>query len=253
MRIRKNSKLALDGCSKVPGREVYMCQLNQSPWDVMSFGAPAPKGPNPLLPVQFEGDDSFTGNGSLGDSIGAVESSVASMMDSDERAAADMGALVIMPKFDKVFDDNEEVKFGRQKEGKKADHSDNTTNGKRSPEKQLGLGRRGRPRVTKRGSTSASNPYEFYYYSGFGPSWGKRRGERGGGEAASKNGTKEAENNSNEVVTTQKKSTSSFSSQIDDNNEEFDFIDDEDEEDCEDNGRKRMRKPVKARSLKSLM
>ncbi|GKU88044.1 hypothetical protein SLEP1_g2354 [Rubroshorea leprosula] len=219
----------------------------------MSFGAPEPKGPNPLLPVQFEGDDSFTGNDSLGDSIGAIESSAASMMDSDERAAADMGALVIMPKSDKVLDDNEEVKFGRQREGKNADHYGNTTNGKTSTEKQLGLGRRGRPRVTKRGSTSASNPYEFYYYSGFGPSWGKRRGERGGGEA-SKNGTKEAENNSNEIVTTQKNSrTSSFSSQIDDDNEEFDFIDDEDEEEYEVNGRKRMRKPVKARSLKSLM
>lgn len=30
---------------------------------------------------------------------------------------------------------------------------------------------------------ASSNPYEFYYYSGFGPSWSKRRGDRNGGGA----------------------------------------------------------------------
>lgn len=36
--------------------------------------------------------------------------------------------------------------------------------------------RPGRPRGMKKGFVSTSNAYEFYYYSGFGPFWSKRRG-----------------------------------------------------------------------------
>lgn len=86
---------------------------------------------------------------------------------------------------------------------------------------------RGRPRRPKKSSSS-----EFYYYSGFGPLWGKKRGQ------------------------STEKSVQSSSSQMD--NEGFDYIeDDEDDNDDEvENGKtkiKRARKPIKARSLKSLM
>ncbi|GKU96774.1 hypothetical protein SLEP1_g9968 [Rubroshorea leprosula] len=260
MRIRKNAQLGLRGLSQgsgLPVRQAHACQLNQSPWDVMSsFGEPEGNGRNPLLPLQFEGEDSLIGNGSLGDSMGAVES-VASMIDSDERAAADVGGLVIDDNDTiKVFGDNEEDKFGLESEDRRHEQNE-ATKGKRVTEKQAPLSRRGRPRSVKRGSSSTnSNPYEFYYYSGFGPSWGKRRGERGGGvgEVISNNDTKEVEHNGTSS-THQNNTSSSSSSQINGNTEEFDFMDDEDDEEYEedDGRRKRMRKPVKARSLKSLM
>lgn len=102
--------------------------------------------------------------------------------------------------------------------------------------------RRGRVRTSKKGSSS-SNPYEFYYYSGFGPSWGKRRGDKVIEE-------KRCELKGDESILVNDKTPSS--SQID--NEEFDFVDDDDEEEENgDSGKKRTRKPVKARSLKSLM
>lgn len=94
-----------------------------------------------------------------------------------------------------------------------------------------------------------SNPYEYYYYSGFGPLWGKKRG-----------GNK-PESNRNELKT---ESPPSYSSQIDspddpDQKIEDEYHHDDDEDDTvdeEENGessKKRSRKPVKARSLKSLM
>ncbi|GLT46580.1 hypothetical protein SLA2020_203240 [Shorea laevis] len=266
MRIRKNAQLGLRGLSQgsaLPVRQAHACQLNQSPWDVMSFGAPEGNSRNPLLPLQFEGEDSLNGNGSLGDSMGAVES-VASMIDSDERAAADVGGLVIDDNDTiKVFGDNEEDKFGLESEDRRHEQNGGTK-GKRVAEKQAPLSRRGRPRSVKKGSSSAnSNPYEFYYYSGFGPLWGKRRGERGGGGGeVSKNDTKEVDDtkeideHNGTTNTHQNNTSSSSSSQINGNTEEFDFMDDEDEEEYEeedDGKRKRMRKPVKARSLKSLM
>ncbi|KAG4119687.1 hypothetical protein ERO13_D11G095300v2 [Gossypium hirsutum] len=277
MRIRKNAKLSsLIHSEGSRAESVHVCELNQSPWDVISFAQdPYPS----YLHHQFEAEDSFNGNGSLGDSIGAVESlcysagvekccgyyskrSVASMMESEDKAIMKVEGMVI--------DDNDEVKFGFQtqceeeEEGSKQERvlkscgNDSGNNPSKKSDKnnyQLTGNRRGRARAAKKGSSSASNPYEFYYYSGFGPSWGRRRG----GEMR-KNiiEGKEVENNSS-AVTAQNNTTPSSSSQFD-NNEEFDYVDDEDDEydDDEedenvDSGKKRMRKPIKARSLKSLM
>ncbi|KAH6766651.1 hypothetical protein C2S52_017634 [Perilla frutescens var. hirtella] len=103
--------------------------------------------------------------------------------------------------------------------------------------------RRARPKK----APASANPYEFYYYSGFGPRWGKRRGEGRKNSSMPKNvggdgdGSGEAE--AEAVIS---------------NIEEFDYEeyedeDEEDEEESRDNGRKRVRKPIKARSLKSLL
>ncbi|GMI98418.1 MATERNAL EFFECT EMBRYO ARREST 46, EMBRYO SAC DEVELOPMENT ARREST 8 [Hibiscus trionum] len=257
MRIRKNAKLSSVVNSTGAGAEtVHVCELNQSPWDVIPFAhEPYPS----YLHHQFEPEDSFNGNGSLGDSVGAVES-VASMMDSADKP--------IMKAEGMVIDDDDEMKtadqFGfrtqceDQVKGSKQDCSlksrrhDNGNN----PSSNAG-NRRGRARAAKKGSAAASNPYEFYYYSGFGPSWGRRRG----GEMR-KNMIiegKDVENNSSAVSTQNNNTTPSSSSQFD-NNEGFDYVDDEDDDDEEEEeenvssgGKKRMRKPIKARSLKSLM
>ncbi|PPS15592.1 hypothetical protein GOBAR_AA04986 [Gossypium barbadense] len=180
MRIRKNAKLSsLIHSEGSRAESVHVCELNQSPWDVISFAQdPYPS----YLHHQFEAEDSFNGNGSLGDSIGAVES-VASMMEIEDKAIMKVEGMVIH--------DNDEVKFGFQtqceeeEEGSKQERvlkscsNDSGNNPSKKSDKndyQLTGNRRGRARAAKKGSSSASNPYEFYYYSGFGPSWGRRRG-----------------------------------------------------------------------------
>lgn len=111
--------------------------------------------------------------------------------------------------------------------------------------------RRARARAAKKGSSS--NPYEFYYYSGFGPLWGRKRGDRGGADRSKRTEAKLLDNATISTTVTTSQSTPSSSSQFD-NNEDFDYMDDDDEDDANgDSGKKRMRKPVKARSLKSLM
>ncbi|KAJ0110382.1 hypothetical protein Patl1_00481 [Pistacia atlantica] len=271
MRIRKNAKLSsilYSHASTPESLQTHVCQLNQSPWDVISFSQETYPSFNP----QLEGEDSFTGNGSFGDSIGAVES-VASMMDGEEKAV--MFKVEDMIIDDNGMEDNEETKmedkFGFEKEYKTlyciktdgkgwqcrneakdgytmCDHhlsltksyGNNTSSFSKKPDKGIAV-RRGRARA-KKGSSSSSNPYEFYYYSGFGPLWGKRRGDK-------VNEGKKVEDREVEDMNQQSKTPSS--SQI----EDIDFVDDEDDEDDEngDSGKKRMRKPVKARSLKSLM
>jgi hypothetical protein len=118
--------------------------------------------------------------------------------------------------------------------------------------------RRARARAGKKGSSSSSNPYEFYYYSGFGPLWARKRGDRGLGGAADASKSNEAAKLVDSMtINTTRSSTPSSSSQIDNNNDDFDYVDDDDDDDEDDangdSGKKRMRKPVKARSLKSLM
>ncbi|KAL4325170.1 hypothetical protein GQ457_11G001360 [Hibiscus cannabinus] len=271
MRIRKNKKLSslIYPQGSTPG-SVHVCRLNQSTWDVI----PLSQEPYPsYLHHQLEYEDSFTGNGSVGDSIGALES-VATMVGSKEEAIMKVGDMVIDDN-----DDNSEIKtakeFGcesqreEEEEGVKesnqepallkscnnnsssisSDTGNNINPGKKAENQPTGT-RRGRARTSRRDSTSASHPYEFYYYSGFGPSWGKKR--RGGykvkGISRNHFEPKEVENNGS-VITAQNNSALSSSSQIDDN-EEFDYVDDEENGDS---GKKRTRKPIKARSLKSLM
>lgn len=91
---------------------------------------------------------------------------------------------------------------------------------------------RGRPHRPKKSSSS-----EFYYYSGFGPLWGKKRGSSSTGKST--------------------QGAQSSSSQMD--NEGFDYIEDDEGDNYDDEVAnckvkiKRTRKPIKARSLKSLM
>ncbi|XP_030966284.1 putative lysozyme-like protein [Quercus lobata] len=320
MRIRKNAKLSplwFSHASAPESLQAHVCQLNQSPWDVLP------------LTHQFEGDDSLTGNASLGDSIGAVES-VASMMDAVAAKAEDMVLAVndndvVEKKGSRALDQRaRENEFGghgfekavaekrsssccQKTDGKGWQCRNEAKEGQSLCEHHLNLlrsyntgnsnsssisfrkssaaaaaaaaaaagARRARARAAKKGSSSsaaASNPYEFYYYSGFGPLWGRKRGDRsgggggggGGGEDGNKSTHQEAgaakvvaaaenvnNNNNNSVSGATQSSTPSSSSQFD--NEEFDYVDDDDEDDGGDSGKKRMRKPVKARSLKSLM
>ncbi|GAV79468.1 hypothetical protein CFOL_v3_22933 [Cephalotus follicularis] len=312
MRIRKNAKLSsliFSHASGAEAVETHVCQLNQSPWDVIPFS----QEPYPSSNLQFEGDDSFIANASFSDSIGAVES-VASMMELDD----DNKATIMKKANEKImfvddneipkvsrgfFGDNDDMKidkeFGVLRGGKlfccskmdskgskcknlpKDGHSlcdhhltlvkslNNNNNSSSSSKKHhdksmMVTSRRGggRVRVAKKGcsSNATSNPYEFYYYSGFGPLWGKRRGDRANIEGIRKteaNKDFDVNISSNTIHNCKTPTTTPSSSSLIDNNEPFDYVDDDvDDGDIEedvDNGKKRMRKPVKARSLKSLM
>ncbi|XP_021641108.2 uncharacterized protein LOC110635919 isoform X2 [Hevea brasiliensis] len=305
MRIRKNAKLSSLIFSHASGPEAlqtHVCQLNQSPWDVIPFAQET----CPSSLHQLEGEDSFNGNGSLGDSIGAVESAASLMEDSEDKVAIKMRVdnMVIhdnygmegIPEKKRVFDDYGVLKIGNEFKFKKGEkiHCCNKSDGKgwhcknepreghsmcdhhllksyvnnnnvtcclglptsptsKKQEKAITGVRRGRAKGAKKGSSSSSNPYEFYYYSGFGPLWGKRRGE------GNKSGVKETEIDGISIaaVSTSQNTTPSSTLSPIENHEEFDYVDedDDDDEDSEnaDSGKKRMRKPVKARSLKSLM
>lgn len=105
-----------------------------------------------------------------------------------------------------------------------------------------------RTRAKKAPASSSSNPYEFYYYSGFGPRWGKRRGET----RKNSNGSSMPKNLGDAKLEDQQAPAPAASYIA---NEDFEFLEyeDEDEEENRDNGKKRVRKPIKARSLKSLL
>lgn len=134
---------------------------------------------------------------------------------------------------------------------------------------------RRRPRP-KKPSTLSSNPNEYYYYSGFGPRWGKKRGPAAatkaepytssGGSEASRNDVElvvepnTPQTNHNNASAAEENFPFPRSSRMD--IEGFDYIeddDDDDEEEVEEDDeigqteKKRARKPIKARSLKSLM
>lgn len=81
-------------------------------------------------------------------------------------------------------------------------------------------------------AVSSSNGNEFYYYSGFGPRWAKKRGE----SSRNKQG--------NEMI-----GVAVDENQFGDS-ENGEYEDDDEEEEV---GKKRVRKRIKARSLKSLM
>ncbi|CAK9134388.1 unnamed protein product [Ilex paraguariensis] len=319
MRIRKHAKISplmfsSSGLQTETLFQTHMCQLNQSPWDVITFPPSDPATPQPPPPpFQVDGDDSFTGNGSLGDSVGAVES-VESMkisfnVEEENNTKEEFDAMKwVYSDSVKVYhgiekgqgengeEEERENNLGFKKEhqsilccktdGKgwhckreaKEGHSlcqhhltqlQNYTNlahptaaaAAKKHDKAVENRRRPRP---KKASASSKNPNEFYYYSGFGPLWGKRRGPGRVEKEAELNKCIGSEAPVKPVVVLVETTTSPSSScQICKeirNNQEFDYVEDEDEEEDEDedeeNGEveyRRVRKPIKARSLKSLM
>ncbi|KAL6981987.1 hypothetical protein U1Q18_023605 [Sarracenia purpurea var. burkii] len=297
MRIRRHAKLvglllsssssstaaatSTDLSSPLRRHPSLICHLNQSPWDVLSFPPDSASSP---FQVDGEEEDSFTANGSFGDSIGAVES-VASMKisveDGDHEKNAKNDAFCnIAENAEKVeeveeSEDHEPRRIGKggavlccKSDGKgwqckkeaaeghslcehhltqlrtynSLSHLSGKKSDKAPSEKTSGIRRHPRPKKP----SPASNPYEFYYYSGFGPRWGKKRGPKAELNSDA-NGAKY------DII-------EASPSQID--RDKFDYIDDDEYDDDDDDniagesgeaGKKRVRKPIKARSLKSLM
>ncbi|GMH00496.1 hypothetical protein Nepgr_002335 [Nepenthes gracilis] len=297
MRIRKNAKLSASivfgsSSSSIPpgSLQAHMCQLNRSPWDVLSFSPVSSH-----ISYQAGGDDSLGAYGSLGDSIAAADSESMKLSCEYEEKAMFEGAgkrengaptvkrengggkVVLCNKTDgKGWQCQRaareggslcehhlaQLRFYHQNQSCFSYPADTAS---KKPEKASSTvpavpKKRGRPRKT---AVPPTNPNEFYYYSGFGPRWGRKRG-------GSKDSEKEIrstantdddvdDNNANGNNCAAGGSTHSLSSDIVmEDTEELDYIDDDDEENSggPDDGeicRKRVRKPIKARSLKSLM
>ncbi|XP_024010101.1 uncharacterized protein LOC18015242 isoform X2 [Eutrema salsugineum] len=293
MRIRKNTKLSsmLLATAGYGGErpETYVCHLNQSPWDVIpltssddgddaaelfnlidsSWFLPSPSSSSPPLIHQFDGEDSSNGNVSLGDSNGASESLVSverlnlvAAEDYDERSPDVEDPMDRSDNSDhksKAVEPNSRVKTS-------GDDEQVTTVSMPAPPK------RGRPRGTAKKAPAASNaastnPYEFYYYSGFGPRWGRKRSGSGDEKNVIIDCKKSCEDNMS------KKSSSSGedcdkTAAFGDGSSSFDgfeYMREADYDGDSDHGKKkektmmmvkktkRTRKPVKERSLKSLM
>ncbi|XP_059655156.1 uncharacterized protein LOC132302338 [Cornus florida] len=275
MRIRKHAKLT--GSSLIPQDllpETHVCQLNQSPWDVIHF----PTGSSSTPEYKVDKDSSFTGNGSFADSIGAVESTASMKISLEEEKETKEDDGPNHKREDHLGIENNEAILCSKSDGKgwqcwreaKEDHSlcehhftqlRNYNNlahpGRRSgksSEKDVAISRHPR---TKKGS-SVSNRHEFYYYSGFGPRWGKKRGtiiEPNVSSDPKLIVTNVSSDTKLVVEPITKVTTKSSALQIDD--AEFDYVGEDDYDDDQDESsearKKRGRKPIKARSLKSLM
>ncbi|XP_073049061.1 uncharacterized protein [Primulina eburnea] len=269
MRIRKHAKIspllyATSSQDTVTLPQAHICQLNQSPWDVMNFSPPRPC-PPPTPPSQVYGNDCFAGNGSSKDSIAVSRrewtnkatkceysgsiSDGAAPDDTEQEACTSPkdNSIILCCKTDsKSWQCGREAAKGnslcehhllmlRNYSNYNSAHSATKNSEKSSVET------RGRPRSKKRVAPSLSNPNEFYYYSGFGPWWGKKRGE------VSKKINEELNMPKNDPENDQE-----ASSLCDIGDDHLDKDGDEEEKN-EEIGKKRARKPIKARSLKSLM
>ncbi|KZV37766.1 hypothetical protein F511_31148 [Dorcoceras hygrometricum] len=263
MRIRKHAKISpliYATSSLDPGTlhlQAHFCQLNQSPWDVMNFSPPPPSPPpSQEISAKVNGNDRFAGSGSSRDSIAVIgrermveldqatkwehSGSICGGAASEEESGTSPkeGPITLCCKTDgKSWQCRREAAKGnslcehhvRSYSNNSAHSASNNVTVKSSVDD------RGRPRIKKRATQSLSNPYVFYYYSGFGPRWGRKRGG-------------EVSKNIDRELNMHKEASSSCYFE----DEEIEGVD-EDEKKKQEIGKKRGRKPIKARSLKSLM
>ncbi|XP_024993048.1 uncharacterized protein LOC112526858 [Cynara cardunculus var. scolymus] len=286
MRIRKNAKISTlffantnlsndsDDCLI---QQKELCQLNQSPWDIITF----PPSDSSSSLVQFDDNEAYynvclAGNASWDYSIGASES-LASVKTSEgenygfDEPKHDYGGILGFEGGETSEIQEEIVLCGRTDDkgwqcGRLVKNGDTIcdyhvnelqtnavwTSKKSRPINGTMAGTHSRPRQNKK--RASTSPYEFYYYTGFGPSWGKKRGS-----------TATTSNTYNEIIPTDdmdirremEKRFEPETSKIRPTKTELMYDDD----DVDDNkkgksgivGKKRGRKPIKARSLKSLM
>ncbi|CAA2933578.1 Hypothetical predicted protein [Olea europaea subsp. europaea] len=270
MRIRKHAMICplMYAASSLKPGTVIQCRLNMSPWDVMNFSPPLP---SPSF--QVNGTDNLAKNGSLGESNAAFQSAASPKIAADDGQTGEIKA----GKWDNSNGDEgnvggsahdnsdegpanpglkkeKEIIYCAKTDGKAWKCKNEAAEGNslckhhfsqvrnyysalpttKHQDKEAADSKH-RPRAKKAASTS--NPNEFYYYSGFGPRWGKKRGGK------SLDVPKNVEQEREMIQPT--------FSQI--NNEEFEIEYEVADEEGGNSGRKKARKPIKARSLKSLM
>lgn len=284
MRIRKHAKISplLYYASSSSLIQTHLCQLNQSPWDVLTFPPP-----HPSPPFLVDEDRSYLANGLSSDHISADESLGEGFDNGGTKFEQGEEEPLSLEKNEEEVE--EDKIFCSKIDGKRWECKKKVKNGqsfcdyhsaqpwvKKSAESRRSSSsssRGARPKYP----ASSSNPYEYYYYSGFGPRWGKKRGAASAAAAAAaaspiptppamkeerctshdtNHSTSIIEADANDGLNPRTKSSLSIDEQVfddDDDYEDEEYDDDDDDENGEIMGRKRGRKPIKARSLKSLM
>ncbi|KAI4364721.1 hypothetical protein MLD38_020776 [Melastoma candidum] len=263
MRIRKNNKHSsllllssdVSSSSNDLGPTHFVCQLNQSPWDVIPFSSSSSSSP---YPHQFGWDDNgfvaaaLNGCGFVG-SVEPIESEHSDekpIVGSDEEAheiTGTNGGLQSWPvaKTECAKTDGKFWKCKREaREGHHfcEHHISQLKSYGEKPAKANGAGP-GRARAArnkKSEASSGSRSSQYYYYSGFGPLWGKKQGGNRGAFGPSQSASDGISyiNPGDELE-----------------GEGDDRVEDDEEEGTRgvEGSKKRVRKPVKARSLKSLI
>ncbi|RWR91674.1 hypothetical protein CKAN_02084000 [Cinnamomum micranthum f. kanehirae] len=224
MRIRKNAKLSSFPPSSsstplrtCPALQTYVCQLNRSPWDVMSFSPPPQDSSNPSQHQQHH----HQGNGI---SFAAASDSEDSSEGEEEKIEDDSREERKCKKEAKQGHSVEEIPAHQRETPSRESYSTAVTSRR------------------NRGRAAPASDY-YYYYSGFGPLWGKtRRGRRKERDGSVGGHLKWAPQSSTASTPTPPPPSSSSSSSDHVNEEEDDGV-----------YRKRARKPMKSRSLKSLL
>ncbi|MFS8027055.1 hypothetical protein Hanom_Chr16g01494131 [Helianthus anomalus] len=272
MRIRKNAKTSafLHTTSNNNNNTIHettLCLLNQSPWDIITFPASTHSSSSTSIHLF---DDFVTrynvnaaANWSSPDSDKPIIQSVASTKNSNECEYDIISENVDKKTRNYESYEKEEDKLGFMKGCVKQEDSfvdiqnDAVCADKKKAQtvsKSCG---------NKKRAVNTSKQNEFYYYSGFGPSWGKKRGcttfnACGTNVTTSSNDgdmdvdVDEGEKRVGHDTTTMK---TVWSCQVVPGEEDFDHVEQENdkEKDKEKIVKKRGRKPIKARSLKSLM
>ncbi|KAI3681789.1 hypothetical protein L6452_36594 [Arctium lappa] len=278
MRIRKNAKISTlfftntnlsnDSNEHLIQQNNHLCQLNQSPWDIITF--PSSDSSSSLhkfddnevyYNVYLAGNESWDDSIRDSESLGSVKISEGESYDLDE-PKHDYGEILGFEGGEMSEIEEEIVMCGKTddngwqcgrlvKNGDTiCDHHVNELRDQAvwTSKKSRAVNASSRPRQNnKRASTS---PYEFYYYTGFGPSWGKKRGS-----------TATTSNTYNEMISDddmdiRKEMEKRFEpdvSEIGPTKMELTYDDDNKKGKSGIIGKKRGRKPIKARSLKSLM
>ncbi|XP_058083951.1 uncharacterized protein LOC131231682 [Magnolia sinica] len=233
MRIRKHANIPLSpSLSTRTTLHPHVCELNRSPWDVIPFPLQydGHSHPNPYQREDGEEEEVEEEEAVMG--MGNGVSSIAAADGSGEREFSE--------------EEREEKKKKREERGIAAERemipSKGKTCNKEEDEGQSQLdacpkvgekdevrGRRGRK---NQGRAFSSNSDYYYYYSGFGPLWGRKRGGN------------QLHDVHVPLIPSPSSSPLPSSSDHDDHDHDHDH--------GHDRRMKRVRKRVKARSLKSL-
>ncbi|KAK9051447.1 hypothetical protein SSX86_028074 [Deinandra increscens subsp. villosa] len=277
MRIRKNAKTSafLHTNSNLisHNHEPTLCLLNQSPWDIITF----PSSPSiHLVRILL-----FLNSPPIPRSVPLIQTSL-HLLQMPHFAASTKNtfdcAYDLVNQNRNQYDDEKirdydlykkEDELGFMCEGNLIDRQNDAVWSTQKKAQCASSKSRDSRGTKKRAAAVTPKQNEFYYYSGFGPSWGKKRGGLGekcttfnacdttttSSSVYESDVDVEEDHKRAEPVPTMMLQTT-WSGHVMPGKKDFDFVEQDERDDgikIEKTVKKRGRKPMKARSLKSLM
>ncbi|XP_058083738.1 uncharacterized protein LOC131231540 [Magnolia sinica] len=233
MRIRKHANISLSPSLRTRTTlHPHVCQLNRSPWDVMPFPLQSDGQPHPNQYQREEREEEEEEEEEAVMGMGNGVSSIAAAADGSEEREFSKEGRGEKKKKRGVASEREMIPSKGKTCNKEEDEGQSQLDAcPKVGEKDVVGGRRGRK---NQGRAFSSKSDYYYYYSGFGPLWGRKRG-----------GTQLLGVHAPPIPSPSSPSSSPLPSSSD--------HDDHDHDHDHDRRMKRVRKRVKARSLKSLL